>query len=72
MNTCTTRAHTEDNICSADSSGPTAREGEDITETSLSQCAVKYNHRELEVELCTLLSDTCSGEEVGAVCSGQE
>ena len=35
--------------------GPTVRECEDITVISLSQCAAKYNHRELEVELCTLL-----------------
>ena len=51
--------HTEANISRSVQltpvGGPTAREGEDITVTSLFQCAVKYNHRELEVELCTLL-----------------
>ena len=57
QNTYTT--HTEGNICRpvqlTPVGGSTAREGEDITVISLSLCAVKYNHRELEVELCTVL-----------------
>ena len=47
--------YTEGNICRPVRLTPVdlqrAREGEGITAISLSQCAVKYNHHELEVDL---------------------